>query len=87
VGAVTAFPGLTEYVEHFRKRVVQDALAEATAIYWNARAERFEAALPRPGDFTGNATPEELEERRQRITECALACRHRATVSLIGGDL
>lgn len=30
-----------EYVEHFRHRVLQDALAEATAAYWMRRAEQF----------------------------------------------
>jgi hypothetical protein len=87
VVAVTVFPGLTENVEHFRKRVAQDALAEATARYWNARAAVFESVLPQPGDFTGNATPQEVEAGRRRIIECAQACRNRASVSLIGGDL
>lgn len=77
---------LIEYVEHFQKRVVQDALAEATAAYWHRRANQFEAVLPRPGDFTGDATPEQLEARHRRITECVQACRHRAAVSLIGGE-
>ncbi len=36
-------PDLTEYVEHFRGRVMQDALTEATAAYWTRRAEQFEA--------------------------------------------
>lgn len=34
---------LAEHVEHFRARVLQDALAEATAAYWERRAETFEA--------------------------------------------
>lgn len=34
---------LADYVEHFGKRVLQDALNEATASYWNRRAEQFEA--------------------------------------------
>ncbi len=34
---------LTAYIEHFRARVLQDALAEATANYWIRRAETFEA--------------------------------------------
>jgi hypothetical protein len=32
---------LYDYVEHFRMRVLQDALQEATAGYWNRRAEAF----------------------------------------------
>ncbi|HWI43257.1 MAG TPA: hypothetical protein VNS81_06525 [Nocardioides sp.] len=34
---------LEEHVEHFRTRVLQDALAEATAKYWLRRAETFAA--------------------------------------------
>lgn len=34
---------LSEYVEHFRARVLQDALAEATAAYWTRRADQFAA--------------------------------------------
>lgn len=34
---------LGEYVEHFGRRVLQDALAEATASYWNRRARAFAA--------------------------------------------
>lgn len=83
---MSALPALIEHVEHFRKRVVQDALAQATATYWHRRADQFEAALPRPGDFIGNATEDEREVRRQRITECVRACRHRAAVSLIKDD-
>jgi|LULE01.1.fsa_nt_gb hypothetical protein len=36
-------PDLDAYVEHFRTRVLQDALAEATASYWNRRAATFAA--------------------------------------------
>jgi hypothetical protein len=32
---------LVEDVEHFRRRVLQDALAEATSAYWHRRAEDF----------------------------------------------
>lgn len=34
---------LPEYVEHMRARVLQDALAEASASYWRRRAETFAA--------------------------------------------
>lgn len=34
---------LPEHLEHFRHRVLQDAIAEATAAYWTRRAEQFEA--------------------------------------------
>jgi hypothetical protein len=32
---------LDDYVEHFRKRVLQEALASATAAYWRRRAAAF----------------------------------------------
>lgn len=79
-------PDLSQHVEHFRYRVLADALQEATAAYWQRRAETLEAALPRVGDFTGNATPEDLDERRMRLAAAALACRQRATLSLLGGE-
>jgi hypothetical protein len=34
---------LLEHLEHFRWRVLQDALAEATAEYWTRRATAFAA--------------------------------------------
>ena len=34
---------LSEHVQHFRQRVLQDALAEATAAYWQRRAQQFAA--------------------------------------------
>jgi len=78
---------LGEYVEHFRTRVLQDALTEATREYWTRRAQTFEAAMPRPGDFTGRATPEDLTAQRERLASTAAACRQRAAVSLVGGDV
>ena len=78
-------PDLTAYMEHFRGRVVQDALTEATGHYWRRRAEMLEAARPRPTDWPGRATPEELAERDASLAAAALACRERAAVSLLGG--
>lgn len=72
---------VTEYLDHFRARVMQDALAEATSGYWRRRAEAFEAARPRPGDFTGQAPPEQLTEQDRRCAEIAHACRNAATIA------
>jgi len=74
-------------VEHFRRRVLQDALAEATAMNWERRACAFEAALPRQGDFTGRATPDEVYARAMRVSAVAKACRHRATLGLGADDV
>ncbi|WP_238175565.1 hypothetical protein [Kribbella pratensis] len=55
--------------------MLQDALAQALASFWDRRAAALEAALPRPGDFVGSATPEEIQARTQRLLEAIAACR------------
>ncbi len=87
---MTAAAVLAEHVEHFRRRVVQDALSEATSAYWCRRAEMFENARHRPGaDYPGLATIDELRVAWRELTEIAQACRNRATVSLMqdGNDI
>lgn len=66
---------------HFRARVVQDALTEATASYWERRAAAFQDARPRPGDYTGNATAADLADADRRCAEVARACRAKSTVT------
>jgi hypothetical protein len=81
---------LEEYVDHFRNRVLQDALTEAWPTYWERRARALEAARPCPGDFHGNATREDLRAQWCRLTEAARACRARAQVSpleLVAADV
>ncbi len=52
---------LAAHVENFTRRVMQDALAEATANYWIRRAETFEAV--------GNPRCDEIAEAcRHRAT-------------------
>lgn len=68
-------------VAHFRARVLQDALTEGTAAYWERRAAQWDAVRPRPGDFTGKATPEDLEALDRRAAATAAACRAKATVT------
>lgn len=65
---------------HFTHRVLQDAMVEATSDYWERRAKQLEAARPRPGDFTGQATPQDLVAAHDRLTEAAQACRTKATL-------
>jgi hypothetical protein len=78
---------LGEYIEHFRGRVLQEALAAALEIHWTRRAEEWERVSPKPGDFVGRASRAEIEERRQRCAAIARACRHRAAVSVLGGEV
>lgn len=77
---------LVHALEHFQHRVLQDALNEATATYWLKRAEDFERARPRPGEFRGQARAEDLAEADARCAAIAQACRERAEVSLFADD-
>lgn len=64
--------------DHFAYRVMQDAWADATAAYWRRRAEQLEAARPRPGEYAGRASIDDLRAQWQRLTDAAQACRARA---------
>lgn len=66
--------------EAARRRAMQEAISYALAGQWRRRAETFEDAVPRPGDFTGRATQEELVEATERCRLTALACRQRAAL-------
>ena len=70
-----------DHLAHFQRRVIVDALLDAWGATWERRARALEAARPRPGDFHGRATREELREQWQRLTAAAQACRARAQVS------
>jgi hypothetical protein len=63
---------------HLAARVLQDALTEATADYWLQRADQFEAAAPRLGEYHGTATRGELNEAWTRCHATAAACRAHA---------
>jgi hypothetical protein len=65
-------------IDHFRARILQDALTEATASYWERRAKQFEDAAPRKGDRHFNATNDELLDAYERCMATALACRRHA---------
>lgn len=69
--------------EHFRARVMQDALTEATAEHWERRADALNAAAAAAADPDaqhGNAGIEERRERWQRCADAALACRRHASL-------
>ncbi|WP_405070423.1 hypothetical protein OG558_12770 [Kribbella sp. NBC_01510] len=67
-----------EYLDNFTRRVIQDAAAEATATYWVHRAAQLDQARPRPGDYTGQATEQQLAERERLLAAQAEACRRHA---------
>lgn len=69
---------LSQSIEHFQRRVLEDALTHATAQFWRRRAADFEAARPKRGEFHGRATREELDEADARCAAVAQACRRHA---------
>jgi hypothetical protein len=76
-------------LNHFAARVLQDALTEAIAGYWERRARQWEAAAPRKGDYHGRASRTELLDARERCQEVARACRWHAALlrSLALGEI
>ncbi len=78
---------LVAEVDYFQHRSLVAALGDGLAATWLRRARAFEAALPREGDFTGRATPDEVYARALRIAAVIKACRHRASLGLGPDDL
>jgi len=79
-------------LSRYAARMLQDAITEALPWHWTRRAEQLESARPRPGDFHGQATREDLAERHARLTEQAAAYREHAELlrrypTPIGQDL
>ena len=60
------------------RRFVHDALNDALACTMRRRAELFEWARPRPGEYAGQATPAELAARDRLLAAQAKACRNKA---------
>lgn len=69
---------LDVHLDHFAYRLMRDAMNEGTALYWQRRADQLDAARPRPGDYTGRATDEQIKATDKRLAEAAEACRLRA---------
>lgn len=76
---------LAEYADHFRHRMLVEALREATASHWLRRAEDFERAkpVPPPGGFVDPESRERARAAWRRCHETAQACRNAAAVALI----
>lgn len=70
--------GTETWLDMFVRRVIADALNEASARYWTRRAEVLEDAAPRPGEFHGKATREELSSAWRRCHADAERCRRHA---------
>lgn len=80
VGDTSRVQEPTDYLEHFGRRVLLDALAEAAPAYWRRRAEALRAARHNPtSDYL---PPERLQAARARwaeLTAAADACDNKAT--------
>lgn len=63
------------HIDQFSLRTIQQCITEAMSIYWVRRAETLEAARHREGDFTGQATPEQIRKRDAGLTLAAQNCR------------
>ena len=79
-------------LSRYAVRMLEDAITEAMPWHWTRRAEQLESARPRPGDYRGQAAAEDLDERHERLTEQAVACREHAELlrrypTPIGQDL
>lgn len=71
-------------LDHFIHRVVQDAMDEATAQYWERRLRSLESALSKPGDYRGAASFEEIQKRDAALsTDIDNVRRH---ISLLRGQ-
>jgi hypothetical protein len=86
VSITVAIPGQRSFItidlDHFRARILQDALTEATAQYWIHRAHQFQQAAPRKGDYHGHADRDELLDRWKRCKATELACLRHAELIL-----
>lgn len=61
----------------FQRDIILDCLQEATACYWERRAEQLAEGLPRPTD---RIVIGDQDERIRRITTDMQACRNKAAV-------
>lgn len=68
------------------RRLLQDAFTAAIPGQWERRARVFESCRPRPGDYTGAATRDELAALDHRNAVSAAQCRMHAAM-LRGDDL
>jgi hypothetical protein len=68
-------------LDRFQRDLLLDSLQEATATYWDRRAEQLAEALPRPDDLQG-AAPDTTAPTR--INAQILACQRHA--ALLRGD-
>src|SRR5215216_1369050 len=69
---------ITLDLDHFRARILQDALTEATTQYWIHRAYQFQQAAPKLAEFHGSSTRDELNQRWIDCMATTQACLNHA---------
>ena len=77
-GPIRLAPALVDELTRPAVRAVQESITAAQPCTWLRRARQLEDARPRPGDWHGQATREDLADRYARLTEQAAACREHA---------
>ena len=76
------------YLERFGRRVLQDALSEASAAYWRRRANDLRAARHRAGDFLPPGRLQAARARWRELTAAAHACDNAATfLEMYGNEI
>lgn len=73
-------------LEHTLPCMVAQVVVEAEAGWWRKRAAQFRAARPRPGDFTGRLTPQQVADQDARIEAKARACDYRAELCALSAS-
>ena len=76
------------YAEHFARRVLLDAINEATADYWRRRAEALRGARHRVGDYLPPGRLQAARARWAELTAIADACEAKADfIATYGAEL
>ncbi|MCI1749112.1 MAG: hypothetical protein LKI24_14185 [Acidipropionibacterium sp.] len=66
---------------------MQDILLDGDHHYWQRRAQQFEDARRKSGEYIGSEeTPESMAARDRALTETAQACRNKAEAVRMYGD-
>lgn len=74
-----------DQIDHFRRRVIQDAMTEATASYWERRARQLSQAKFVQGDYVGWLTVEQVKAHDDRIQAQVDACLNKARLIRLDG--
>lgn len=80
---------IEDKVEQASRRILQDVFTEGLAAYWERRAQTFEDARAKPGDYVplhSRIDPAERGARDRDLAETALACRRKAQSIRAHGD-